>query len=165
MQLNLIAPFNKMSYGYVGCFLYEELNKLIDVKAQCIRDFSAEKRFEYINGDSRQFGLTFHHNAPCLKIWHQFDMAGFTGKGPSIGFPIFELNKFNDLEKHNLEYPDHLFVTSKWAKNIVLENVDRKEETVHVVPLGVDRHIFKESNFINDGKTRFVNFGKWEVRK
>ena len=45
MQLNLIAPFNKMSYGYVGCFLYEELNKLIDVKAQCIRDFGAEERF------------------------------------------------------------------------------------------------------------------------
>jgi len=165
MQLNLITPFNTLSYGYTGSFIYEELNKLIDVKPFCLGQFTAERRFEYIKTVCDSVKLTYHHNAPCLKIWHQHDMTGFTGKGPSIGFPIFELNKFNDLEKHNLEYPDHLFVTSKWAKNIILENVDRKEETVHIAPLGVDAGIFQESSFRNDGKTRFINFGKWEVRK
>ena len=165
MKLNLIAPLNCMSYGYVGCFIYEELAKSIDVKVRCIRNFSAEERFHYIADKAARFNYEFHHNAPCLKIWHQFDLNDFTGKGPTIGFPIFELNKFTDLEKHNLEYPDHLIVCSAWAKSIVLNEIDRKEETVHVVPLGVDRETFKEVDVNNSGPTRFVNYGKWEIRK
>ena len=69
------------------------------------------------------------------------------------------------MEKHNLEYPDHLIVCSQWAKETVLSNIDRKEETVHVVPLGVDRQTFKDAALINNGPTRFVNYGKWEIRK
>lgn len=165
MKLNLIAPFNTLSYGYTGSFLFDELNKLIDVKPICIGEFSAEKRFDYIRPLCEQSKMNFHHDAPCVKLWHQHDMTGFTGKGPSIGFPIFELNKFSDLEKHNLAYPDHLLVTSQWAKDIILQNIDRSEETVHIVPLGVDINLFQPSTFVDDGVTRFINFGKWEIRK
>jgi len=168
MKLNLISPFNTVSYGYVGCYLFEELSKLLDVSAQCFphkSTFAAEPKFHYIQEAINGFDLNFHHDAPCLKIWHQFDMKNFAGKGPTIGFPIFELNKFTDVEKHNLQYPDHLIVCSQWAKETVLSNIDRKEETVHVVPLGVDRQTFKGVPFINSGPTRFVNYGKWEVRK
>lgn len=164
-KLNMIAPFNTMSYGYVGCFLFEELSKIIDVKPCCISKFSSENRFRYIEPQAVSFASNFHHDAPCLKIWHQFDMTGFIGRGTKIGFPIFELNKFNDKEKHNLEYPDEIIVCSEWAKGVVLNNVDRKEETVHVVPLGVDRNIFKPSINQESGPTKFVNFGKWEIRK
>ena len=168
MKLNLISPFNTVSYGYVGCYLFEELSKLLDISAQCFphrSTFSPEPKFHYIKESTDRFDLNFHYDAPCLKIWHQFDMTGFTGKGPTIGFPIFELNKFTDVEKHNLEYPDRLIVCSDWAKQIVLSNIDRKEETVHVVPLGVDRQTFKATNENNSKSTRFVNYGKWEVRK
>ena len=164
MKLNLIAPLNCMSYGYVGCFIYEELKKLIDVKVRCIRGFSAEERFHYIAQDASKFNHEFHYDAPCLKIWHQFDLNDFTGRGAKIGFPILELDKFTDVEKHNLSYPDHLLVCSEWAKSIILKEIDRKEETVHVIPLGVDRETFKEES-VDSGPTRFVNYGKWEVRK
>lgn len=168
MKLNLISPFNTVSYGYVGCYLFEELSKLLDVSAQCFphkSTFSPEPKFHHIKEVIDGFDLNFHHDAPCLKIWHQFDMKNFVGRGPTIGFPIFELSKFTDVEKHNLEYPDHLIVCSQWAKETVLSNIDRKEETVHVVPLGVDRQTFKDAALINNGPTRFVNYGKWEIRK
>ena len=58
---------------YVGCFIYEELKKLIDVKVRCIRNFSAEERFHYIAEDASKFNNEFHYDAPSLKIWHQFD--------------------------------------------------------------------------------------------
>lgn len=32
MKLNMIAPLNCMSYGYVGCFIYEELKNLLMLK-------------------------------------------------------------------------------------------------------------------------------------
>lgn len=165
MKLNFIAPFNTVSYGYTGSFLFEELQKLIDVQPICIGQFSAEQRFNYIKPLCDAARANFFHDAPCVKLWHQHDMTGFTGKGPSIGFPIFELNKFTDMEKHNLTYPDHLLVTSQWAKDTILQNVERNEETVHIVPLGVDVNLFKPSAFFQDSTTRFVNFGKWEIRK
>ena len=173
----MIAPFNTMSYGYVGCFLFEELSKLIDVKPNCISQFSAESRFSYIKPNTDSFRKEFHHDAPSLKVWHQFDMTGFTGSGPTIGFPIFELNRFNETEKHNLGYPDHLIVCSQWAKDVIMDQcppisyrgIDIEEfadeSRVHVVPLGVDRNIFKETSQQQSGPTRFINFGKWEVRK
>ena len=41
-------------------------------------------------------------NAPSIRLWHQHDMSSFAGHGLRIGFPIFELDTFNDLEKHHL---------------------------------------------------------------
>lgn len=164
-KLNLIAPFNTMSYGYVGCFLFEELNKIMDVRPNCISQFSAESRFEYIKPKTDLFKKDFHHDAPSLKVWHQFDMTGFTGKGSTVGFPIFELNRFNKTEKHNLEYPDYLMVCSEWAKRVVLDQCSVSEDCVHVVPLGVDRGIFRDVPVNNEGPTKFVNYGKWEIRK
>ena len=60
-------------------------------------------------------------DAPCIRIWHQDDMSQFVGRGPKIGFPIFELNKFNKKESYHLSNVDKLFVCSEWAKNIVVE--------------------------------------------
>tara|TARA_R110000824_G_scaffold203155_2_gene387512 strand:- start:1521 stop:2285 length:765 start_codon:yes stop_codon:yes gene_type:complete len=61
-------------------------------------------------------------------------------------------------------------VTSEWAKSIIVEHVGkiRGEEYVkqhtHIVPLGVDRSIFKES-MSHKKETIFYNCGKWEIRK
>jgi len=174
-KLNFISPFNTTSYGYVGCNLLSSLAELypdLEIAAQCIphkSTFSAEDKFSQIKKQTDNFEGSFFSDAPSIKIWHQFDMTGFTGRGPKIGFPIFELNKFTDTEKRNLEYPDHLVVCSKWAKETVLNNIDRSPETIHVVPLGVDRSIFHD-NYKNEessvpAPTRFMNMGKWEVRK
>ena len=169
MNLNLISPFNTVSYGYVGSYLFQELIKLgVDIRADCIphkSQFSAEAKFRNIKAYTDSFSSNFHHDAPCLKIWHQNALTGFVGKGKSIAFPIFELNRFTPEEKHNLEYPDELLVCSEWAKTTVLRETKRNPDTVHVVPLGVDTELFRPTEPNEAATTRFGNFGKWELRK
>lgn len=56
--------------------------------------------------------------APCLRIWHQFDMSHFTGSGEKIGFPIFELDTLPS--KKNIIFPvwiKSLFVASGQKHN------------------------------------------------
>jgi len=109
----------------------------------------------------------FFHDAPSLRIWHQFDMGQHVGRGPLCGFPIFELEDFNEVEKHNLRYLDKIFVTSAWARNVVLENLEYQgvyASQVIVAPLGVDTRIFHPEPK-KSGPTVFMNVGKWEERK
>lgn len=103
-------------------------------------------------------------DSPCVRIWHQFSLDTFVGKGPRIGFPIFELDKFTDIEKWHLDIPDKLFVCSKWAQDVVKEQTGRDS---YVVPLGVDTHVFKPGSKERGTEKpfTFINIGKWEVRK
>jgi glycosyltransferase involved in cell wall biosynthesis len=89
-------------------------------------------------------------------------MAQFVGCGKHVGFPIFELDTFNELETHHLKSVDELFVCSDWAKSVTKHlNVP-----THVVPLGVDGSVFPpHEDPKGDDKTIFFNCGKWEVRK
>lgn len=104
----------------------------------------------------------FHHDANCLRIYHQFSLAERIGRGKLIGFPIFELDKFNSRELHHLSYPDEICVCSKWAANIIKDQVKRES---HVVPLGVNTEIFKPAEPRSDSTYVFLNIGKWEYRK
>ena len=38
---------------------------------------------------------SFDCTAPCLKIWHEHLMGERVGKGKFVGFPFFEVNKFD----------------------------------------------------------------------
>ena len=60
---------------------------------------------------------------------------------------------------------DKIFVCSKWAKDIVQDQISSTDEMVDVIPLGVDRSIFNENNNVSRPQTIFFNCGKWEVRK
>ena len=80
-----------------------------------------------------------------------------------MGFPIFELGR--QSRNYHLNSVDRLFVCSQWAKNIILERTRHTDETVRVVPLGVDLDIFKPAPPNNESTTIFFNCGKWEVRK
>ena len=88
-------------------------------------------------------------------------MSQFVGRGKHIGF-LFELDTFNDLEKHHLDSCDELMVCSKWAKGIV-DKVGLDVAT-HVVPL-CRRRTIPASTARQDDKTIFFNCGKWEIRK
>jgi glycosyltransferase involved in cell wall biosynthesis len=166
MNINIVAPINQLGYGiaalnitkalsvenHVSLFLIGQPQVTnqedADIISQCIRN--------------SQF---FDPKAPCIKIWHQHDMAQFAGKGIRIGFPIFELDKFTQLEKHHLKSLDMIFVCSDWAKDIVLNNINFHDNLVKVIPLGVDRSIFKQSDMPSGKTTKFFNCGKWEIRK
>lgn len=164
-MINIISPINQLGYGITGLNIVKSLSKLVDValfpisQPQVTNAEDAEVISKAIdNGKLPDF------NATCIRIWHQHDMSQFVGKGPKIGFPIFELDRFSDHEKHHLSSLDKIFVCSSWAKNIILNNINIKEENVIVIPLGVDNSIFKPSQ-TNNKTTIFFNCGKWEIRK
>ena len=163
MNINLTAPINDRSYGVVGLNLLKALSKNHKVALFPIGPVYAPKQEESliqscINNQQKYFGP-----APSVRLWHQHDLAQHVGYGPRIGFPIFELDNFNDVERHHLSNQDFLFVCSNWAKNVI-ENQKIKVKTF-VVPLGVDSSIFNYKGGNPSKSTIFLNVGKQEVRK
>lgn len=165
-MLNVVSPINQLGYGITGLNLVKALSTKTQVSLWVIGnpEVTNQNDANIISSCiSNRFFLDF--NAPCIKIWHQNDMTQFAGKGPRIGFPIFELDTFNDLEKHHLSSLDKIFVCSEWAKQVVINNININKENIYVIPLAIDQNIFKPSEPSDDNKTIFFNCGKWEVRK
>jgi glycosyltransferase involved in cell wall biosynthesis len=165
-MINIVAPINQLGYGITGLNIVKHLSKLTDVSLICIGQpqVTTQEDADIIK-KALQNAKFLDFDAPCIKIWHQHDMTQFAGRGKRIGFPIFELNKFTNLEKHHLQSLDSIFVCSDWAKNIVLQNIEFDSSNIHVIPLGVDTSIFKSSTINVSYPTRFFNCGKWEIRK
>jgi hypothetical protein len=97
-------------------------------------------------------------------------LAQHVGSGVHIGYPIFELTEFSEIEQEEVEAMDYIFVCSQWAKQIVVDQCALSsgihDSTVIVVPCGVDRDIFNENVGGPDPNwTTFLNIGKWEYRK
>lgn len=168
-MINIISPINQLGYGITGLNIVKALNKICydnsvalwpisqpqvttqedaDIISECI------KRSQFPDFD-----------APCIRIWHQHDMAQFVGRGKRIGFPIFELDRFSNYEIHHLSFLDHVFVCSNWAKEVVSNNIPKLKENISVIPLGVDSSIFEPCEVNASGPTIFFNCGKWEIRK
>jgi hypothetical protein len=142
-KINIMAPINQLGYGVSSLNIVKELSKSVEVSLFMIGQPQVTNQEDAnIISQCIKNSQFYDYNAPCIKIWHQHDMAQFAGKGTRIGFPIFELDKFSDFEKHQLQSLDRVFVCSEWAKKIVLDNTTIEESNVIVVPLGVDSSIF-----------------------
>jgi len=167
-NINIIGPVNPLGYGVASSNIIKSLNKHAKLSLWIIGQ-------PHVNSveDIELFKLlinnanTFDFSAPCIKIWHQNDMAQFAGKGERIGFPFFELDEFNAIEKHHLSSLDRIFVCSQWAKKIIESQINISSDKVNVVPLGVDTSLFTiPPHKENERKTTvFFNCGKWEIRK
>ena len=154
-----------MGYGVAGLNILKQLSKKASVSFFPIGNPElSQEDAEVINSLAINAQTKFSAKAPCVKIWHQFDMAVQVGNGLRCGMPIFELDKFKENETHHLNSLDKIFVCSKWAKEVVLNNTKVKD--VSVCPLGVDSETFypKDSS-AEDDATVFFNCGKWEFRK
>ena len=173
MRINLQAPINQLGYGVAGLNILKALQNKAEVSLFPIGQPQVTNKQDAIAVNRGiEVAETFDPQAPCIKIWHQNQMAERIGSGKFIGFPIFELDTFNDLEKHHLSSCDHLFVCSEWAKKVCLNNLHYDglrghfgENRIHVVPLGVDTELFPPAPARQDDKTIFFNCGKWEIRK
>ncbi len=169
-ELNLVAPINRLSYGIVGYNLLKELSKSIRVNLFPIGGLDGEQSWKPIVEQGLKNQDDFLPYGDSLRVYHQFSLAEHVGSASSrkIGFPIFELDTFTSREKHHLIYCDKLLVCSSWAKEVIQHNLCYPtaylNRNVHVVPLGVDTDIFKPEP-IKEGTFRFLNIGKWEVRK
>jgi len=165
-MINVISPINQLGYGIAGLNISKELHKLTGVSLWPIGQPSVTNQLDADTvSEMIQNSKMPDFKAPCIRIWHQNDMSQFAGKGLRVGFPIFELDAFNDVEKHHLSVLDKIFVCSTWAKNVILKEISIKEEDVHVIPLGVDTEVFKPSSPSDNDMAVFLNCGKWEVRK
>jgi len=166
MKLNLMAPINQLGYGIAGLNILKALQAHTDVSLHMIGQTQVTNQQD-ADAVTRGLGAakTFDPNAPCVKIWHQNQMAEFIGHGEHIGFPVFELDTFDQLERHHLKSCDRLFVCSEWAKDVLYNQDGWTSPQVDVIPLGVDTDIFKPVEPIKRDKTIFFNCGKWEVRK
>ena len=168
-MINFQAPINSLGYGVAGYNIFKEIIK-IHPSATLYPISTPEfidKHVEQGMTNRGQWKLTTDQQfpSPSVKMWHQNDVHTHIGKGEHIGFPIFELTEFSDEEKLSMSHCDRLFVCSKWAKEVLIENNIKNPKDIHVVPLGVDTQIFKPAPSRNDDKTIFFNCGKWEVRK
>ena len=165
-KLNIYAPYAKTGYGVAALNFTKNLPQfgiepLVRLIGQTAHVNDAEEK-ALIEG-AVESGKYPDGNSPCLKIWHQFDLALTIKSAHYFAMPIFELNKFNNIEKCHLNIPNTLLVNSRWAQEIIRDQVKRDSE---VVPLGVDTKIFKpHPKSQNQDTYRFINIGKWEVRK
>ena len=177
-KLNLNVPINSLGYGVVGYNVWKELNQICDVTLWPIPDPNRiappcqidDSIIQQLRVDiSKQD--EYDWNAPCLKVWHENQLAEHVGRGRYYVLPFFEVSKFNRRRISHLKSADEIIVTSQWAKDIVLRETEwtkgyRDPDDIHVVPCGVDRNIFHESKSkTNSDKCIFFNCGKWEIRK
>lgn len=174
-KLNLMAPINSLGYGIVGLNFLNELNKAgVEVSLFPIgglKSVEAAPIYHEMIKKCIKNAELFDNKAPCLRIFHQFSMAERIGSGKFYGMPIFELDKFTDIEKHHLFNLDTCLVNSEWARSVVnnnlreLNRISISNLKVNVIPLGVDTEIFKPNPTNFSSATTFLNIGKWEVRK
>lgn len=160
----LQTPINSLGYGICGFNIAKQLaNQVGDhLTIFPIGQPEPELYQELVQFDWRNKDENIKWSEPCLKIWHQNGLHESVGRGEKVGFPIFELNKFTTEEKRSMKSCHQLIVCSKWAKDIVEDELGIVSK---VVPLGVDRSLFNENNNIRRKPTIFFNCGKWEIRK
>lgn len=167
-KINVNCPIGKTGYGITSLNILKQLYLL----GADISLFPIGTNME-LNGEEEKpiiqkmlSGVeTFDVDAPCLKIWHQHDLALRVGRGDCFAYPFFELDTFNTKEKHHLNSCDHIFTSCEWAKNILLNNDVKVPITI--APLGVDTNIFSIPKKIrlDSGNYIFGHVGKWELRK
>lgn len=167
MSINLYAAINTTGYGIASLNMLKALSEEgVDIKYFPISNPSVTNQADYDTIlDILNNSLDFDPDAPCLKIWHQFDLASRIGRGKYYAYPFFELDTMNEMEKKHLSVPDELIVSSDWAKNVLEDNGIRQK--INIAPLGVNREIFNENTKIQNSSDKyiFLTVGKWEVRK
>lgn len=160
-KINLNCPINSLSYGYASSYILSELSILgYDIDLFPIGQI--EFTNEHINR-SLQNAENSQFNNKTIRIYHQNQLHHRVGNGEHIGFPIFELDTFNQQEKNSLLSCDRLLVCSDWAKNVCLDN--HINIPIDVIPLGVDKSIFYPTDFSQMEEIWYFNIGKWEIRK
>ena len=167
-KLNVYCPINGTGYGITSTNIALALDNLgVDVGL-----FIIGQGVLLQDPDQKQImlkmlnrGRHYDPKEPCLKIWHQHDLAPRVVTGPYYALPFFEIDKLHDFETHGLNNTDGVLTASEWSKKVLEDNGVKRP--IHVCPLGVDRNIFNDDNKIkiSNEKYIFLHVGKWEIRK
>lgn len=169
-KLNLYCPINGTGYGITSTNIALSLTNVgVDVglfiigQGVMIQEHNQKDKQSMMNmlNNARHYDP----KAPCVKIWHQHDLAARIGTGPYYAFPFFEIDKLFDFETRGLNLTDGVFTASHWGKKILEDN--GVTVPIYVAPLGVDTRIFSNESSIRVEKEKYVflHVGKWEKRK
>ena len=171
-KLNVHCPINGTGYGITS----KNIVMSIDALSVEICLFPIGGQIQIESETEKQYIKKFLNNShvydpskPCLKIWHQHDLATRVGNGTYYVFPFFEVDRLSDLEIHQLNCSDHIFTATNWSKKVLEDN--KVTKPISVVPLGVNHDIFNISPVdpykiqIENDNYVFLHVGKWEMRK
>lgn len=162
-----MCPIGHTGYGITSFNIYKSLRKNVDITLFPIGQSSVDDlSFTQNIIDDINKQSFFDKSTQCFKIWHQFDLASRVGNSRFGALTFFEIDKLKPIEVAMINNLDYIFVASKWAKQILLDN--KITIPIYISKLGVDPDIFNDS--VNDtvkkeDKYVFLNIGKWEIRK
>jgi glycosyltransferase involved in cell wall biosynthesis len=168
MSINYYAPINLTGYGIASLNILKSLYTLCNQNISYFPigspSISNQQDYDFVKQILSE-NIRFDPKAPCIKIWHQFDLANRIGSGEYLAYPFFELDTFNQLELKHLTVPDRLIASSNWAKEVFINN--GISCPIDIVPLGVDLNIFdhKLNTTTANNNYVFLTIGKWEIRK
>jgi len=169
-NLNFHAPINNSTgYGITSTNIFLSLaSQNVDLRLFSIGNISVDtpETETIVRKLLEKTSTNWDKNSPCLKIWHPHDLATRVGRGKYGALIFFEVDTLKPQEVTMINNLDVVFVASKWGR-IILE---KNGVTIPVVvsPLAVDTSIFRDHEHSNVFKTeayRFINIGKWELRK
>ncbi len=187
MDINWTSPLCFTSYGMSALNTLLELDKAgHSIAFWPIGQVEAAPEYHDVIGKWFNNQATYNSSATSTRLYHQFSLDQHVGKGRHVGWPIFELDLFNDRELHHLRSQDELIVCSQWGKDVLRQN--GMTQPIHVVPLGVDTDLFPPrkndtrkltkrmpgtasftthyvEEIVDKNKTVFITVGKKEVRK
>ncbi len=157
--MNIEAPFAQTGYGYCAY----NIVKNIRLPNVTVFPISGKINSEFKGIETLCNLATYVPNAASFKIWHEYDLIRRIGRGKYGALTFFEINDLDEKRVASMNTPDVLMVPTKWAKGIC----DERHIESHVVPMGVDRDIFKVEPFVEHERDIFkvLNCGKWEIRK
>lgn len=168
-KINLNVPINGTGYGITSTNIALSLDLIEDLEVSLFpignRIHLLEQHHQPILASMIENSKTFGYDAPCLKIWHQHDLASGIGKGDYYVMPFFEVDKLPANEIHQINGADVMFTPSHWSKRVLEEN--GVNIPIYVCPLGVDEQVFKPRTGLTPIKQNytFIHVGKWEKRK
>lgn len=167
-NLVFAGPINNLGYGVFFTNLAENLVELCDKEDVDIGIMSNSKSIRVSNRLEQRLldSRIFNFKCPTIFLYHLHGLHNFCG-GYRVGFPIFELDMFSEIEKNSISNTDELWVCSNWAKSIIKDVSPNK--IVRVIPGGVDRTIFNEvdefTSYKEDIGITICSIGKLEKRK
>ena len=157
--MNIEAPYTHTGYGYCAYNITRQMREdvplaLFPIYDKLAEEFAPDIKPLWINNQ-------YIPDAPFLKIWHEHDLIRRIGRGKYGALVFFEINSLDKLRIDNMKTPDVLMVSCQWARHICKQYGIEAE----VVPMGVDRDIFKPELRKLNNRFEVLNCGKWEIRK
>lgn len=164
MAINVCAPVNDLGYGTVGRNLVKALYAVgADPALFPIGNAVVPNDELELFQKAAEKAKFYNCHAPSFRLWHAWDLSQHPTKGRRSAATFFELDTLKLEEVYQLNQMDQVFAFGNWAKDVMRKNgVTSSIEAIHC---GVDRNLFSEKPLPAGGPTRFINAGKWEIRK